>query len=100
MDGVVNRAVVVVYDVSDDGCRARVRAWLDGLADHFQCSGWVLPPGQASARVVIAELGALVQPGDRIRAHAPCASCARRARWLPSQQPHSLRPVPGWAAWS
>jgi CRISPR/Cas system-associated endoribonuclease Cas2 len=25
MDGVVNRAVVVVYDVSDDRCRARAR---------------------------------------------------------------------------
>lgn len=100
MDGVVSRAVVVIYDVSDDGRRAQVRAWLDGLADRFQRSGWVLPPGQASARAVIAELGALVQPGDRIRAHAPCKACASRAHWLPSGQPHSLRPVPGWAAWS
>jgi CRISPR-associated endonuclease Cas2 len=100
MDGMVNRAVVVVYDVSDDRCRARVRAWLDGVADRFQRSGWVVPPGQKTAQVVIAELSALVQPGDRIRAYAPCTACARRARWLPSGQPHSLRRVPGWSAWS
>lgn len=100
MDGVVNRAVVVVYDVSDDQCRARVRAWLDPLADRFQRSGWVVAPGQATARMVITELSALVEPGDRIRAYAPCAGCARRARWLPDRQPHSLRPVPGWSAWS
>lgn len=96
----VNRAVVVVYDVSDDRCRARVRAWLDGVADRFQRSGWVVPPGQKTAQAVIAELSALVQPGDRIRAYAPCTACARRARWLPSGQPHSLRRVPGWSAWS
>lgn len=96
----VNRAVVVVYDVSDDHCRAQVRAWLDGLADRFQGSGWVIPPGQTTAQLVITELSALAQPGDRIRAHAPCTVCARQARWLPSRQPHSLHPVPGWAAWS
>jgi CRISPR-associated endonuclease Cas2 len=100
VDSVVGRAVVVIYDVSDDRCRARVRAWLGPLADRFQRSGWVVPPGQTTAQVVIAELSALVEPGDRIRAHAPCAACARRARWLPDRQPHSLRSVPGWVAWS
>lgn len=97
----VRRAVVVVYDVSDDRCRARVRARLDSLADRFQRSGWVVPPGRGTtAHALIAELGELVEPGDRIRAHAPCAACARRARWLPGRQPHSLHPVHGWSAWS
>lgn len=95
----VSRPVVVVYDVSDDRCRARVRSWLDGRADRFQRSGWVILPGQATAQEVITQLGALVRPGDRIRAHAPCAACARRAHWLPSRQPHALHLVPGWSVW-
>jgi len=57
-----------VAAVSDDRCRAWVRARLDRLADRVQRSGWVVPTGrELTARALIAELGerysvGLIQP--------------------------------------
>lgn len=93
------RAVVLVYDISDDTARARARAALERFADRFQYSGWLVPPyAGVSAVDAVATLAAIIGPGDRIHAVGPCARCARDAVWLPERPWPTLRPDSGWLA--
>jgi CRISPR/Cas system-associated endoribonuclease Cas2 len=97
-DIVVNRPVLIVYDITDDRRRAQIRALLEGVADRIQQSGWLAPAaaGVSAARIVAA-FSAVTHPTDRVRAHEPYPAGARRARWLP---PSSRTPWPAAPAGS
>ena len=88
----MSHPILVVYDVGDDDRRQALRAELSLSGQRVQQSTWLLAPGRSDnpARVV-ARTNPLLDPGDRLRALQPCASCVERLRWWP-RRPHPL----GW----
>jgi CRISPR-associated endonuclease Cas2 len=93
----VNRPILVLYDIVDDARRNRIRAVLGDLGDRIQQSGWLIAAGgNVAADSLVAVLAGFAGTGDRIRVYSPCPSCTRDARWLPVGQPFTVATVPGW----
>jgi hypothetical protein len=95
----VSGPILVCYDVFDDERRARLRAALTDIADRFQQSGWLVPPGPGPNPDRLATtLGDLLLPADRLLLHSPCRTCARTARSWPPNTAHTLLPHQAWVA--
>jgi CRISPR/Cas system-associated endoribonuclease Cas2 len=100
----VSDPILVVYDITRDGRRDRIRHVLADAAVRIQQSAWLVPgltrsTGPATtAQRLMAALIAQAGSGDRINAYAPCPTCARQARWLPPGQPFTLTRTSSWVA--
>lgn len=80
----MTRPLLVVYDITDDRRRQRLRARLAPMAVWIQRSAWVVPPAPGlSARWLLAMLRPLTRSGDRLRIYEVCPACLARARCLP-----------------
>lgn len=75
------RPLVVHYDIGDDARRAKVVAALRPVAAREQQSVWIVAPTARlhPGRVLLGLVG-LIDEGDRLLVHAPCADCLGMAR--------------------
>ena len=88
----MSRPQLVVYDVSDDRARRALARRLERVgATPTEESSWVVPPGVPGRRGLLSLFARDLRSGDRLFVYEPCASCERRARWLPGG-PSPYRP--------
>ena len=75
--------VIVAYDVSNGRRRDRLAKTLLGFGERTQKSVFECRVSDGERGRMVAAVGALLGPRDRVRYYEVCASCERRVQGVP-----------------